>query len=305
MEAIEREILDKTHYGLKIYAHVLSHYFPEQTVLTLSGKHCQPASNPFRKNRCSLQIVQNGYTFEHIDLEDSSFTGNAFDFAALHYGLKDETLIEKIKTELHVRLKDRPHLKEEEPKPVEIPKPKLQVPTFSFFKRPVKNTVPYKEVSLVQIFEYIKSDYASQRTTVLREKKEPKQAREYKACHFDYVTFSGLFSKRSDKDLLKHSGLLCLDFDHLTDKDSLKQRLLKDEYFETEILFVSPSGDGLKWIVSIEIAKHTHANYFAGLAGYIKQTYGLQIDPSGKDVSRACFLPHDPEVFINTKYLKQ
>jgi hypothetical protein len=29
------------------------------------------------------------------------------------------------------------------------------------------------------------------------------------------------------------------------------------------------------------------------------------VDKSGKDVSRACFLPHDPEAYINPKNLKR
>lgn len=305
MEATEREILDQTHYGFKIYALVLRHYYPEQTVLSLSGKHCQPARNPFRENKCTLLIVQNGYTFEHTDSEDPNFKGNAFDFATLHYKVEGELLYQKLQNELHIRLKDSLKANKPETLIVELPKPKLHIPSFSFYKRPVSNTVPFKEMDLVQVYDYIKSNYAVQHTTTLRDQKELKQIREYKKYNFDYVTFSGLFSKRSDNALMRHSGLICVDFDHLTDKDSLKLKLLQDEYFDTEMLFVSPSGDGLKWVLSIDIAKHSHSKYFGGIEGYIKQTYGLQIDPSGKDVSRACFLPHDPEVFINTKYLQQ
>ncbi len=79
--------------------------------------------------------------------------------------------------------------------------------------------------------------------------------------------------------------------------------MLNDEYFETELLFVSPSGDGLKWIISIDITEATHQNFFQAIANYIKEVYQLEVDKSGKDISRACFLPHDPEVYINPKYL--
>jgi hypothetical protein len=34
------------------------------------------------------------------------------------------------------------------------------------------------------------------------------------------------------------------------------------------------------------------------------KTYQLEVDKSGKDISRACFLPYDSEVFINPKYLQ-
>ena len=78
-----------------------------------------------------------------------------------------------------------------------------------------------------------------------------------------------------------------------------------DEYFETELMFVSPSGDGIKWIIPIDITIATQSTFFKAVANYIKKTYGLEVDQSGKDVSRACFLPHDAVPFINPKYLYQ
>jgi hypothetical protein len=46
-----------------------------------------------------------------------------------------------------------------------------------------------------------------------------------------------------------------------------------------------------------------HGNYFAVVANYILQTYGVAVDKSGRDLSRACFLPHDPRVFINPQFV--
>ena len=126
-------------------------------------------------------------------------------------------------------------------------------------------------------------------------------ARTYKAANFDYCTFSSTFTARNDKALILHSGLLCVDFDHLSDVSTLFNKLLKDEYFDTQLLFRSPSGDGLKWIIPIDLTQATHSNYFTAVANYISQTYGVEVDKSGKDISRACFLPHDPQAFINPK----
>ena len=67
----------------------------------------------------------------------------------------------------------------------------------------------------------------------------------------------------------------------------------------------SPSGDGLKWIIPIDLAEYTHGDYFQAVAAYILQRYSVQIDKSGRDVSRACFLPYDPNAFINPELLKQ
>ena len=95
---------------------------------------------------------------------------------------------------------------------------------------------------------------------------------------------------------------MAIDFDHIPDLSDLKNNLLQDEYFETEILFYSPSGDGLKWIIPIDLAKASHQDYFKAVAAYILQSYLVKVDQSGKDISRACFLPYDPDVYINPKY---
>ena len=129
------------------------------------------------------------------------------------------------------------------------------------------------------------------------------EARKFKVQNFDYITFSGTFSKRSDDSLLKHSNLLTIDFDHISDVDRLKSNLIEDRYFSTELLFRSPSGDGLKWIIPCYLTTHSHALYFEAVKKYIWYSYHLEIDKSGRDISHACFLPYDNAIYINPKYL--
>lgn len=81
--------------------------------------------------------------------------------------------------------------------------------------------------------------------------------------------------------------------------------MLADEYFDTQLLFVSPSGDGLKWIIEIDTKESPHGEYFTSVANYILQTYSVEVDKSGKDISRACFLPFDPDAFINPLLLSK
>ncbi len=176
-------------------------------------------------------------------------------------------------------------------------------PKVSFFQRPISNTIPSAEKSLVEIYHLIKGDKYALRTQSLRCQSDTKEAKQYKAERFDYVTFSGVFSKRSDKSLIEHSGLLTIDFDDIEEIEELRIVLLEDPYFETEMLFVSPSGNGLKWIIPIDLATHTHKEWVIAVGNYMEHSYGIAIDGSGKDPSRACFLPHDPEVYINPKYL--
>ena len=160
------------------------------------------------------------------------------------------------------------------------------------------------DVTLIDVYDYIIGPTAVNRTRELRSKTDIKEARQYKSKHFDYCTFSGKFNSRAEKDLVQHSGLLCLDFDHLKNLEEVRQQLLNDDYLETQLLFISPSGNGLKWIVEIELSKASHLDYFLGIQNYLKLDYGLSIDPSGKDICRACFLPHDPNCYINPQLLK-
>ncbi|MGZ2370336.1 BT4734/BF3469 family protein [Ancylomarina sp. YFZ004] len=180
---------------------------------------------------------------------------------------------------------------------------KIEIPEFSFFMKPISNTKPYKTINVLDAYTLIKGHWNIERTTALREITNVVEAREFKASQFNYVCFSGIFTKRSEKHFQHHSGLMVLDFDHLSDVDEVKNSLLADDSLETVLLFRSPSGDGLKWVITIDISLMEHKSYFKAVANYLKQTYQLELDGSGKDVARACFLPYDPQVYINPKYL--
>ena len=325
MSAINREnILNKTHYGLNIYSHILRLYYPDEVVLRLIERDCGLCRNPFNANKETLHIwiektdpadATSKEFARHRDNENAIPAGDAFDFAELHYKQNGEALWQILNKELHLHIgeqrnfyantqKSVSYSEISQPSSPQIPKTPYN-PLFSFFKAPISNTKPHKSVSLLQIYNAIKGNYYKDRTQKLRAISDIAQARQFKSSTFDYCTFSGVFTTRNDKALIKHSGLLCLDFDHLQSVDMLRNQLLKDEYFDTQLLFLSPSGNGLKWIISIDIATTQHGDYFAAVANYILQTYGIAVDKSGRDISRACFLPHDPQAFINPQFLKK
>ena len=197
------------------------------------------------------------------------------------------------------------------------------LPMFSFFRAPITNTQPHSRATLKQIYNAIRGDYYKPQTDKLRQilntkiiqegktdieienqaKEIIRNARNFKSQNFDYCTFSGIFTTRSDKAMLRHSKLMCFDFDNVENLNALRFQLQTDEYLNTQLLFTSPSGNGLKWIISVDANAHTHADYFHAIADYLKRTYNVEVDKSGKDLSRACFLPHDPHVYINSYQL--
>ena len=303
----EKGILHETHYGLNIYAHILQKYYPDEVVINLSGIVCAPTKNPFNNNKATLNIFNQNGVFCYSDFENPYLKGDPFDFATLHYNLNGEELLQTLNRELNLRIgedwnfygrKKRDNITQSE------------IIRFSYFKCPVTNTTPYCETNIFELYMVIKSELYKEQTEELRSILAPlplgegsgerlEQARKDKARHFDYVTFSGTFTKRNENALIHHSGLITIDFDHVENLSQLKQNLVNDEYFETELMFVSPSGNGLKWIISVDLKECSHQQWFKAIAAYIRATYQLEVDKSGKDISRACFLPYDPEVYIN------
>ena len=82
---------------------------------------------------------------------------------------------------------------------------------FSYYKAPVKNTIPCKNVSLSDCHIVIKSGKYKHVTETLRSITDKEEKTAYKAQNFDYITASGTFAKRANTALLQHSNLFCAD----------------------------------------------------------------------------------------------
>ena len=285
---MKNAVLRATHYGIDIYKHVLRLFYPENYQWKNDGSAIM-VKNPYNENSPTLQIkihpTVNSKIARHFDVAKPDFNGDCFDFAALYYKCGGDELLRKLNDELYLHIGDEYRNRE----PVR----------FSFFRRPISSSIPYKNVTLKNVYEVIIGGYYKAITERLRTITDKKQAREYKSTFFDYCTFSGTFNSRRADALIQHSGLMCLDFDHIADVEDLKGRLLGDTMFETQLLFRSPSGDGLKWVISIDKCTLSHGEYFTAVANYIKFRYNVEVDRSGRDVCRACFLPYDPDAYIN------
>jgi hypothetical protein len=299
MKLNRKNILEKSHYGINIFAYVLRQFYPDTTVLSLSGRTCGITRNPFNEDKETLSIrIENGYAI-YTDTEQKSLEGDAFDFATQYFQTKtEEELLNNINDTLCLNLKVKVV---DELNVLDSPDNSWYTDC-SFFKTPVRNVFPSQTLRLNKIYDLIVGTSYKAITEELREIEDIKERRKFKANNFDYVTFSGVFERRNDKYLEKHSNLIAIDFDHLENLDKSREQLLNDQYFDTEMLFVSPSGDGIKWIIRIELEKATQAEYFKAISNYIKQTYNIDVDASGKDVSRACFLPHDANALLHKKH---
>ena len=120
-------------------------------------------------------------------------------------------------------------------------------------------------------------------------------------------TWSGTFDKSKgvpkNNTLLQHSGRLQIDIDG-KDNPQINPQLLRDLLGKDphiEAAFISPTAFGVKCGLSIPVctseADHKEASFAA--AHYFKTTYGVEIDPSCKDLRRICYLSFDPQLVIN------
>jgi hypothetical protein len=97
-----------------------------------------------------------------------------------------------------------------------------------------------------------------------------------------------------------------LDIDHLKAKGmtalELKDKLKKDE--RIRLMFISPGNDGLKILFSLSdkcFDRQKFSMFYRIFAHRFSEQYGLQqvIDTSTSDVTRACFVSVDEQVYYN------
>lgn len=172
----------------------------------------------------------------------------------------------------------------------------------SYFEAPISNNNPIGDILLNELAQKIKFDEEIKSNTMLVQSMDEKKTRDLLKCKLlPSVTSSGKFSYRNFDGFIRHSGLMCLDIDKISDKNQLetiKNNLLTDKEIGTLLLFVSPSGSGLKWFIKIPPVKNTHLMYFLAVENYLNTVYKIIVDTSGKDVTRKCLVGHDPSAFI-------
>ncbi len=192
----------------------------------------------------------------------------------------------------------------------------VKLPHFSFYKKgymqgdkAYPQNRPSGEYTLQDVYGLITGESLRNQTEEFRKRKFGRDnASRFKLVNFPAVTFSATFTYRNEAGVKEVNNLLVLDFDDVGDEVDvmrLKRSLLSDECFDTQLLFVSPSGRGVKWVIEVEDwCGMSRAEFFRNLCKYIESVHGHGPDPSGKDVARLCFLCYDAECFINPIYLK-
>ena len=137
---------------------------------------------------------------------------------------------------------------------------------FSFFNAPITNQVPNGVVCVSQLYAYITtSEWLRERTDQVR-------------------------AASSDEKRFRR----------------LKQSLLPYERLRPDLSFVSPSTTGIKLLVPyrLSIKKTVEESFDEAVRfawEYLEWKYGLKADATNADLSRACFLCHDPSARLGDR----
>jgi len=128
---------------------------------------------------------------------------------------------------------------------------------------------------------------------------------EIEACQIDFsnkknlscFTPTGVFDQRNRNGMLKYSGLICLDIDHIEDPKSLKDICMEISW--VWVAFITPSRKGLKIIIqTCSELKDYHSTEAEAAMSFYEKT-GYMRDEKCKDLARLQFVSYDKDMYIN------
>ena len=181
-----------------------------------------------------------------------------------------------------------------------INKPSLSGVEITFLKN-VRRPNDFYIVALQEALEGIRSGQYQNEIDILRRKyKENLEQYKEAKSRLPSGCFSGLFQgSATNHNFTYHSGIFIVDIDDLAPDEigSIKEKISKIPYII--FVFISPSGFGLK--VGVHISKVSDGQAYKECFNSVKGLFeGICVlDESGKDVSRKCFISHDPDMYVN------
>ena len=158
------------------------------------------------------------------------------------------------------------------------------------------NTLPAKRMSVDYALRQIQEGRYKEYADKVR---NAKTGEEMDRAKFDApgFSFSGIFERRGKERLIRHSGIMAIDIDHLDgDVFSEKERLMKNPYVYS--VFLSISGKGLKVLVKVpeSLDAESHKLYYRAIA----EDFGVEEDRRAQDVARYTNVTYDPDLHLNS-----
>ncbi|MBK7882064.1 MAG: DUF3987 domain-containing protein [Saprospiraceae bacterium] len=161
-------------------------------------------------------------------------------------------------------------------------------------------TIPVEKKSLLLIGKDIISDKYKTEVEEIRNliAQGNKAEADNKKKQLLAFTPSAVFSEKRQMPFLEmYSGFVHLDFDKLTLEQLQTAFAIISKISYTSLCFISPSGNGLKVFVEVSTELEHHDIAYLQVQKYYEDATGLKADPSCKDVTRLCFMSHDPNAY--------
>ena len=152
-------------------------------------------------------------------------------------------------------------------------------------------------IDFTQFLYFVKIGIFKERIELIRSK-QSKEERNLLKSTLPCISTSCIFEgRRLFSNVKRTSNLICIDIDNISDLETLRLKLLKDEFIYS--FFVSPSGNGFKVFFVIHSTISTFIHYFNAIERYFLLNYNIQIDKVCKDIVRLCYISFDPNLYLN------
>lgn len=181
-----------------------------------------------------------------------------------------------------------------------------KVTIFSAFNKTLEN------IELDDFLQQVKNGTYSEMVLQVRQllKQGEKEKAQLTKKQLRAVTISAIYcGGRKEGFMTEYQGTLVMDIDDITPEELIRIRKIVNADAHTYASFESPGG-GLKIIVmvtdmnkslpqSINEIKLFHKQMYNEVMQYYQSLTGVNIDVSGKDITRLCFYSYDPEMYLN------
>jgi hypothetical protein len=161
-------------------------------------------------------------------------------------------------------------------------------------------TIPVEKKSLLLIGKDIISDKYKTEVEEIRNliAQGNKAEADNKKKQLLAFTPSAVFTEKRQMPFLEmYSGFVHLDFDKLKPEQLQTAFAIISKISYTSLCFISPSGNGLKVFVEVSTELEHHDIAYLQVQKHYEDATGLKADPSCKDVTRLCFMSHDPNAY--------
>lgn len=173
-------------------------------------------------------------------------------------------------------------------------------------------TTSYRYITLFEALNSIRTNIYSQQISNIRRLLRNGNIQSYSAKkkQLPAYIFSGIASGNRYKfDISGYTSLVVVDIDKLENIELVKSQLKSDRYVIS--VWTSPSGNGLKALFNVRYANpvkeeeiwvlHEYCA-FPQIENYLSMNYGIQVDKTGSDITRLCFVSSDSDIHLKREF---